>query len=550
MANGILDIFTIGFKSDGLEDFEKNLKNTEGELKKTEREIKDLNGILKELAKNGNQDSKAFKQFQKELDDAKKKAQNLTQQIDIMKNRSEYQLLKLRKNFSQLVKTLGSLAFTGIALKKSLDFYEQGEQLEFLAQKTGVAADKLQLLANVAKKYGGTTEGTAGSLEGLNTKEGRQTAAQAGITITDDSEKNLENIARKMETLGTTAQKLELAKTLGLDEATTRMVLEGTTKLNEQLKQAKKYQLFTPEDIQRMREYRQIESDIRLGIENIFGSIWRMLLPAITAVAKAVKKVTDWFVEHEGAAQAIAIFVGIAGAILGIATVIKIAAGAFALFNPTIAIILAIAAAITFLYLVIDDFIGFLQGRNSIIEELLEKWGYDTDALRKDIKQQIEDIKNVLKGLIDFGASSLKFFGHWAQTLGKIFKDAWEMIPEPLRKFMVGGFKIATMGSPLGGIWQGQQILSKYKKNNANAVPNGAISNYNQTQSINNNNAANTQSINQNTSSNVRSLNNSRTTSKKVDIQKIEINAQGSDGYSIYNQILDASSGLDNGMRA
>lgn len=548
MAGGLLDIFTIGFNSDGLKEFDTNLKNNEKELKKYEKEVTRLEKKLLDLGDANGKNIKTVLETDIALDNAKEKVKQFSDSVKTMKGQSEFQLLQVKKNFISLTKTVGLLAVTGIALKKSLDFYKQGEQLEFLAQKTGVATDKLQLLANVAKKYGGTTEGTAASLEGLNSTEGRQKAAQVGITVSDDAEQTLNNIARKMETLRTTAQKLELASTLGLDEATTRMVLEGTTKLNEQLKQAKKYQLFTPEDIQRMREYRQIESDIRLGIENIFGSIWRMLLPAITAVAKAVKKVTDWFVEHEGAAKLIATFVAIVAGIGAVVSIIQILNAAIGLVmaNPVILVILAIAAAIAFLIGVINDLIVFMQGGDSVIEKLFNKWGLDTELFRKDLENLVETAKNYFTQWME----GCRLIGESISTLVQKAKALWEMIPEPLRKILAGGFKLATMGTPLGGVWAGQAFLSRYKKNETNAVPNGAISNYNQTQAINNNSNANTQSINQNTTSNVRSLNNSRSTNKNVNIQKVEINTQSTDGKGIYNQFLDAASGLDNGMRA
>lgn len=545
---GLLDIFTIGFNSDGLKEFDTNLKNNEKELKKYEKEVTRLEKKLLDLGDANGKNIKTVLETDIALDNAKEKVKQFSDSVKTMKGQSEFQLLQVKKNFISLTKTVGLLAVTGIALKKSLDFYEQGEQLEFLAQKTGVAADKLQLLANVAKKYGGTTEGTAGSLEGLNSTEGRQKAAQVSITVSDDAEQTLNNIARKMETLKTTAQKLELASTLGLDEATTRMVLESTTKLNEQLKQAKKYQLFTPEDIQRMREYRQIESDIRLGIENIFGSIWRMLLPAITAVAKAVRKVTDWFVEHEGAVKLIATFVAIVAGIGAVVSIIQILNAAIGLVmaNPVILVILAIAAAIAFLIGVINDLIVFMQGGDSVIEKLFNKWGLDTELFRKDLENLVETAKNYFTQWME----GCRLIGESISTLVQKAKALWEMIPEPLRKILAGGFKLATMGTPLGGVWAGQAFLSRYKKNETNAVPNGAISNYNQTQAINNNSNANTQSINQNTTSNVRSLNNSRSTSKNVNIQKVEINTQSTDGKGIYNQFLDVASGLDNGMRA
>ena len=192
---GLLDAFTIAFNSEGLRQFEQNLKNNEKELDKYQKKVDELQGALDDLAKKNLKDSDTYKSIEAELETARGEVDRFQKSVDTMKGRSEYQLLSLKKNFGNLMKTVGLLAGVGIAVRKSLQFYEQAEQLDFLAQKTGIAVEKLQELGNAASKYGGTTEGTATSVENIRTN--KEEYKKAGITIGEDPTQTLETLHAK-----------------------------------------------------------------------------------------------------------------------------------------------------------------------------------------------------------------------------------------------------------------------------------------------------------------------------------------------------------------
>lgn len=560
---GLLDVFTIGFNSEGLKDFETNLKNTEKELDKTEQEIKDLKQKFDDLSTSERVNIIELNNTEKALTAAEEKSEKLKKTLNNMKSSGTYSALELRKQFTNLVKTLGLLAIAGTAIKKSIDFYEQGEQLGNLAERAGVAVDKFQELSNAAKRFGGSIEDTAATLENLRTARLdiaaggnggglKETAVKQGITISEDPEQTLENIARKMETLQTEAQKLDLAKSMGIDEGTARLLSQGVERYREELQRAKKYQLFTKEDIERMREYRQVQSDIRLGLQNIFGSIWRMLLPAITQVAKVIRSVTDWLAEHEGAVKIIATITAVIIAVAGLAAAVQLLNAAFALVaaNPVVLTILAIAAAIGLCIVAINDFIVFMQGGDSVIGRILEKWGYDTDLIRQDLNKLGADIKAWFATWLD----GWRIIGEWIDSTRAKLKAFWDSLPEPLKKMITGGIKTALLlnpstAIPTAGVMAGQKFMERYKKNDLNAVSQNAISTSYQTQAVNNNAKNNAQSIINNDNSNIRKISGS-TNSKRVNIQKVEINTQASDPQAIANLInINAMSNLDNGMR-
>ena len=547
---GALDVFSIAFESDTLKEFEANLKRNEKELDNYEKKVKEAEEALEKLRKEGKTDTVEFKKLQKSLEESSNKVEMFKTSVDTMKKSAEYSLLQVKNNFLKLTKTVARLAIVGATIKKSLDFYEQGEQLQFLAQKAGVASEKLQTLGNAARRYGGTTEGTAGTLENLRSQyqslrmgEGggglEQASFKYGVSISSDPEKMLENVARRMETLKSDAAKWDLANTLGIDEGTARLLMQGTKAYTEELKRAQKYKLYTKEDLERMRQYRQISLDIRMGIDSIFASIARMLLPAITAVSKVIRAVTDWMAEHEGATKIIATIIAVTAVVLSARTAIMLLSAAFSFLGKSIlgTPVGWIIAAITAIIVIINDLIVFMQGGESIIGSILEKFGVDTDKLRNNIKQFFQNIKEWIKGAIDW----LKGLGGKFTEFANSIKELWDKIPEPLKK-LIG------MSNPITGAYTvvttAKEVMEKVDANKANSVPAGAQSNYYNSVSQNETNNKNTENIvNSNTNNNNRSNSNSKTTN----IGTVNVTVQSNNPLEVLDN-LGVAADLDNGI--
>ena len=546
---GLLDVFAIGFESDTLKEFEANLKRNEKELDVYEKKVKDTEDALKKLKDEGKEGSDEFKKLQKTLEESKTKVDTFKTSVETMKKSAEHSLLQVKKNFLALGKTIARLAIVGATIKKNLDFYEQGEQLQFLAQKASVATDKLQTLGIAARRYGGSTEGVAGTVENLRSQyqslrmgEGggglEQAAFKYGVSISSDPEKMLENVARRMETLKSDAAKWDLANTLGIDEGTARLLMQGTKAYTEELKRAQKYKLYTKEDLERMRQYRQTSLDIRMGIDSIFASIARMLLPAITAVSKVIRNITDWLAANSDIAKVIVILTGVTVAVFMVSNAIKLLGKALIwlqgvnaktvkafLLNPFTLWIVGITALI----LLINDFIVFMQGGDSLIGRLLEKWGVDTDKLRNNIKEFFQSLKEWIKGAIDW----LKGLGGKFAELAKKIQELWDKIPEPLKK-LIG------MSNPVTGAYTvvttAKEVMEKVNANKTNSVPAGAQSNYYSTEAQNTTNTNNARSI-------------SNTNSKNTNIQTVNVNLNTNNPKGVIDYLSTASE-FDNGINA
>ena len=490
----ILDIFSIGFDSNGLKSFDENLKKTRANLDKAEGDVKALETELENLKKIGGEDSDTFKAVSKQLEKSREDVKKFSDEISKMEGKSDFQLNKVRQNFMKITRAVATLAIVGATVKRSLDMYKEAEQIGYLAQKADVAVESLQKLANASSRFGGDTESTASTIQKIQTTETKQKIVNAGISVGGTPEQTLENIAAKMETLKTNAEKLQLADTLGLDEGTTRLLMEGVQKYREELKRTAKYRLYTKEDIERMRDYRQVQSDIDMGIKSIHAVIARLLLPAITQIAKGFRAITDWLAEHEGAVKIVAMFVAIsAGAGLVIAAIKGISlALAFLMANPIVLWILGISAAIVAIIAVIQDFITWLNGGESALEGLWETGARVFEWL----KQKVTGFISAIRGM-------------------------WDALPDPIKK-------IIGMSNPLTGTMTmvniAKEQIGKANNNPINTVPAGAVQNYN---------------------SNV--ANRSNTNTKTTNIGSITVNTQATNGAEVaknIQQISDADDGL------
>lgn len=487
MAN-ILDIFSIGFDSNNLKDFNANLKKTRSDLDKAEGDVKALEKELENLKKAGGENSDTFKDVSKKLEEAQKNVKKFSDEIKTMEGKSEFQLNKLRQNFMKVAKAVGAIAAVTVAVKRSMAMYEQAEQIGYLAQKADIAVESLQRLGNAAARFGGNTEASASTVQSLNTKETKEKIVNAGIKLGATPEQTLENIAAKMETLKTDAEKINLADSLGIDEGTTRLLIEGVQRYREELKRTDKYKLYTKDDIERMHDYRQVQADIRMGIESIHAAIARLLLPAITTLAKAIRVVTDWLAEHEGAVKIVGTFLAIATSVAVVTGAVSGLVKIFKLLSLEIWKIIGIAAGwiavITLVIAVIQDFITWLNGGESALQGLWETGARVFDWLKQKVTGFIEAIRGI-----------------------------WDALPEPIKK-LIG------MSNPITGTYTmvntAKEQIGKASSNPLNSVSQGTIQNYN-------------------------SKNANNTSQKTTNIGSITVNTQATNGAEVAKDIQKIS---------
>lgn len=135
------------------------------------------------------------------------------------------------------------------------------------------------------------------------------------------------------------------------------------------------------------------------------------------------------FADKVGGAERILRILGVtAAAVFGIMNFGKIISGLTSvvkLLTSAKASVLVVAAAALALALIVEDFIAFMQGKNSLIGNILAKTGVDCDALRERIRNAWSTIRNVFKT----AASAIK------NTVGGLFgaiRQFWEQNGEAI----------------------------------------------------------------------------------------------------------------------
>lgn len=306
---------------------------------------------------------------------------------------------------NKVLKALAPVAGLTALLNRSLAFASLGEEMSFLAQNTGMAVEKFQALAIAAENYGGTAEGIAGSMQGLNANLNNMRLGKGGGGVEDaaityginlyganglaTADELLMNVAKRFESLNQT-QQIDLGQRLGLDEGTIRLLQTGVANVQAELERGRKYSLFTKEDIENSRKFERTMRDIKLGLAQIFGVVARSLLPAFTWVGDKVSRFIDLI---NGNASFIKGFFLALSAIL---TVLAIKSGlAFLPFIGAIALITAVSAAIG---LLIDDIVNFWQGNESLLGTFIEAVKNVFIALWNFLKEGFNSVLEWLKG--------------------------------------------------------------------------------------------------------------------------------------------------------
>lgn len=106
------------------------------------------------------------------------------------------------------------------------------------------------------------------------------------------------------------------------------------------------------------------------------------------------------------------------------------------LLNPATLKIMAIVAVVLVLATIIEDFINFMQGNDSIIGELFEKAGIDADAARQTILKAWEKIKegltiawNFIKSIAEAVFGKLKeFWAKHGEQITESLSNAWNRL--------------------------------------------------------------------------------------------------------------------------
>ena len=329
------------------------------------------------------------------------------------------------------------------------------DELGDFAELEQVSVEALQEIGYAAQLNGSSLEALKASVSGVNKTvgeaalgigRGAQTFEKLGMSAknADGSIKSfdqvLEEVAGKMEGLSRQEQ-IALAEKLGIDRSLIPLLAKGRGELEALRKEAQAFGVASEEDAQKAGELMDSldrtrfmlgalgkyiavgfmpqvtavldgfrswvvahQDIIKSGIGNalkvvtaIIGTMWDWTVRLADGFVSLVKWLFDFKVVAYAAAAAAALFasVQVFAFVKNLIGAVRALTGAFAAFNATALLIPAIIGAIIIaLGLLIDDYVNWKEGNESVIGDLIEQFPWLLDI--------IQTIEQAVGSLIDF----------------------------------------------------------------------------------------------------------------------------------------------------
>jgi len=324
------------------------------------------------------------------IDQSTAKADDLTKSL----GESESQANSTGAAFAGFAaKALGALTAAlsvGNAIGGAVARAEMIGELSRTSEALGIAIGDLDAFGKAAERAGGDAQGARDSLtdmaealgEALSDKEsGRAKAFKAlGIAITDTNGKakdgltGILDLASAVEGLDKSAAVFKI-KELGItDNRTVELILKGRKELERMLAVQKAQGVVTKEAAERAKVFNEGLYALRAATSNATNSFLDSLIPALTKVVGWLTKVVEWAGEHKDAIIGFFIAVGAIVTAVYLPAMIAAAAATLAATWPLLLIIATITAVAAAFALVYDDIMNFIDGNNSFIGQIFEKY--------------------------------------------------------------------------------------------------------------------------------------------------------------------------------
>lgn len=353
----------------------------------------------------------------------------------------------------------------GMAFKK---FIDTGTDISNFSSLTGIAEQDITALGGALEQFGGNVDSAKSSLQalqqGLSLAEWGQgqlleTAALYGVELynQDGSLKNaqqlLMGLADDFQHL-TKAQQFTLGTQLGLDESTILLLQQGKTSIKALLAEQQKMGAMNAKQAADAKKFSIEWTKLKQSLGSLGRSIAVDIMPPVIDFVKQLGKAVDWVRSLDTYTIMLAASFGVVGyAIKNLQSIMTIFSKSFLKANLPL---LALITGLTILFLLVEDIVGYFNGKESLFGKFLEN---------ERVKKVIADIQNAfawVKDLINNFSFDKLFDGllNFARGLKDAFGDTFVWMWEVLKA--IGSNIGAIIINPIiGGI---NDILAKLPK--------------------------------------------------------------------------------------
>jgi hypothetical protein len=206
--------------------------------------------------------------------------------------------------------------------------------------------------------------------------------------------------------------------------------------------------------------------DTKHAFRSVWVGVMEYVLPPLTWMLEKFQTVAIFMRKHSDFIVGLMVVIGTAIGVYVIPPLLAMGAAVVVAFAPFIlagAIIAALGVAFALLY---EDVMTFLDGGDSMLGQILNKWPMIGDIAR--------GIGTALKALFDAGITVAEFFGNMWANPTKAFKQFFD--------FLWGGIKalinaIPGLGSVLNALGLGQVAIAQSASSPLNSQSSTSITN-------------------------------------------------------------------------
>ncbi|MFD2405449.1 phage tail tape measure protein [Azorhizophilus paspali] len=320
------------------------------------------------------------------------------------------------------------------------DLADELAKIAATADLVGVSAQSVDGFSKVLGQFGLDAEGARDVLidmaeavgDALQDTEGSIAKAFAGMKVNlrdsqgqaVDTQEAFLRLADGLSKLSETEATFR-AKEIGITDREALFALRlGREELERRWKAEAAVSRATKENIARSKEYSFAVGTLSRAFEGVTTGLTASVMPALTGLARALSPAITWLADNLDIVKGF--FIGVAGVITAVYLPAMLSAvAASAPLILTIAAVAALGAAFALAY---EDITAFMEGGDSMIGRLLERF----PALGAAASELANWLRASWEGLKQFGADALAAIMPLAQSIGDLLASvgglAWDFL--------------------------------------------------------------------------------------------------------------------------
>lgn len=429
----------------------------------------------------------------KEIDKSEQKTDEFGKSMLTAEGRAGMMEEKIKGAFTRI----GAAILATVAASKALETFNNHvqtvEQIRNTSDALGVAIEDVDAFGKAIERMGGDALGARDSLTDMaesigealqDVESGRAKTFKAlGISLKDvngnakNAVQGMVELAGAVEGMGR-EQAVFRIKELGItDNRSVELLLKGRQEVERMLRVQKEQGVVTKESAERVRVYSETLAKLKQSAGVATSGIVDWILPAITWFIQKLDSVVSWMNRHDTFVKGF--FIGLTTILTAmfLPAVISATAAVWALIAPFLAVAAPIAAVVALFALLYDDVMNFLDGNDSLIGQISEKYpivGQTVRAMAEAVMEAfrwvVATIGTTWDAIKDFPDQVGGAFSAMGASVGEtvtLMADAVKAAVEWLKAALTGAYQsvttfasgavsaFAAMANSIGAIFQG-----------------------------------------------------------------------------------------------